>query len=125
MAEAPVGIGWARIGWRSPAFPGSTSGRCPHRHTMMLIGGLLPTGEEAQEGWLQIGGEHVVASGLGAPPGTPDVIHEGIIGPGLCDLQVNGAAGVEVAGGSSALDPVDETMLAQRARRSLPTVVRQ
>ena len=90
---------------------------------MTLIAGVVATGGEAREGWLDIAGEHVAASGFGAPPGTPDLAHDGVIARGLCDLQVNGAGGVEITAGAAALDRIDAVMLAHGVTSYLPTVV--
>ena len=43
----------------------------------------------------------------GEPPRAPDEAIEGILAPGLCDLQVNGAGGHEVSDGPAALDEID------------------
>jgi N-acetylglucosamine-6-phosphate deacetylase len=88
-----------------------------------LIAGVVATGGEAREGWLDVRGERVFAAGFGAAPGTPDLVHDGLITRGLCDLQVNGAAGVEVTGGPEALDRIDAAMLAHGVTSYLPTVV--
>jgi N-acetylglucosamine-6-phosphate deacetylase len=90
---------------------------------MTLIAGVVATGGDAREGWLDIAGEHVAASGVGAAPGTPDLVHDGVIARGLCDLQVNGAAGVEITAGAAALDRIDAVMLAHGVTSYLPTVV--
>jgi N-acetylglucosamine-6-phosphate deacetylase len=42
---------------------------------------------------------------------------------GLCDLQVNGAAGVEVTDGAAALDAIDAVQLEHGVTRYLPTLV--
>ena len=41
----------------------------------------------------------VTGAGHGDPPRPPDDRLEGVLAPGLCDLQVNGAAGHEVTAG--------------------------
>jgi N-acetylglucosamine-6-phosphate deacetylase len=88
-----------------------------------LVAGALASGVATREGWLEVRGKHVAASGYGAPPGTPDLVHDGVITRGLCDLQVNGAAGFEVTAGAGALDRIDAVMLAHGVTSYLPTVV--
>lgn len=90
---------------------------------MTLLAGVLATAGEARVGWVAVDGEYVTASGFGAPPGTPDVSHDGLISRGLCDLQVNGAVGVEVTAGPAALARIDAAMLAHGVTSYLPTVV--
>ena len=90
---------------------------------MTLIAGTIATGGEAREGWLAVDGDRIVGSGAGAAPDAPDLVHEGFIARGLCDLQVNGAAGVEVTAGAAALDVIDGLMLAHGVTSYLPTVV--
>jgi N-acetylglucosamine-6-phosphate deacetylase len=90
---------------------------------MTLLAGLVASGGEVRPGWLEIADERVVATGSGAPPGTADLEYDGIVARGFCDLQVNGAAGVEVTAGPAALDRIDETMLAHGVTSYLPTVV--
>jgi hypothetical protein len=79
--------------------------------TGLLIAGLLigPSGGAAP-GWIAIDGGRVTATGRGRPPGTPDVEHDGLIAPGLVDLQVNGAAGREALEGGDALDAIDDVL---------------
>jgi N-acetylglucosamine-6-phosphate deacetylase len=90
---------------------------------MTLIAGIMASGGTAAEGWLEVAGDRIAAGGAGEPPGTPDVAHDGIVARGLVDLQVNGAAGVEVTGGDAALDRIDAAMLAAGVTSYLPTVV--
>jgi N-acetylglucosamine-6-phosphate deacetylase len=89
----------------------------------MLIAGVVARGGETREGWISVEGDRVAAAGDGPPPGTPDLVHDGVISRGLCDLQVNGAAGVEVTAGAAALDRIDAAMLAHGVTSYLPTVV--
>jgi N-acetylglucosamine-6-phosphate deacetylase len=88
-----------------------------------LIAGVVAADGAAREGWISVDGERVAAVGYGAAPGTPDLVHHGVISRGLCDLQVNGAGGVEVTGGAAALDRIDAAMLACGVTSYLPTVV--
>src|SRR5215211_2436632 len=90
---------------------------------MTLLSGLVASGGKARQGWLEISGERVVAAGRGAPPRAADLEHDGIVARGLCDLQVNGAVGVEVTAGAAALDRIDAAMLAHGVTSYLPTVV--
>jgi len=90
---------------------------------MTLVAGVVAARGRATEGWLEIDGDRIVAAATGAPPRTPDVAHDGIVARGLCDLQVNGAAGVEVTDGPAALDEIDRLMLEHGVTSYLPTVV--
>ena len=90
---------------------------------MTVISGLVASSGQLRRGWLEVNSERVVASGAGTPPRTADLEHDGIVARGLCDLQVNGAAGVEVTAGAPALDRIDATMLAHGVTSYLPTVV--
>lgn len=79
----------------------------------MLVTGelMLPSGPA--HGWIEVRGRRIAATGTGPPPRSPDVEHDGRIEPGLFDLQVNGAAGVEALDGCEALDAID-ALLADR-----------
>lgn len=88
-----------------------------------LIAGALAVGGVAAPGWVEIDGEHVVGAGHGPPPRTPDERLDGILSRGLCDLQVNGAAGHEVTDGAAALDTIDAVQLAHGVTSYLPTLV--
>lgn len=78
-----------------------------------LISGRLAAGGRIREGWVEVEGNRIAAAGFGTPLEGPDVAHDGVVAAGLCDLQVNGAAGVEVTGGPAALDAIDALMLAR------------
>jgi N-acetylglucosamine-6-phosphate deacetylase len=90
--------------------------------TLLLAGQLARAGAVA-EGWLEIEGERIVSAGSGTPPRPPDERHDGIIAPGLCDLQVNGAGGHEVSDGPAALDTIDAIQLQHGVTSYLPTIV--
>lgn len=89
----------------------------------MLIAGRLARGGELLDGWIEIEGARVAALGNGPPPRPPDERIEGLIGPGLVDLQVNGAAGHEVRAGAEALDAIDDALLARGVTSYLPTLL--
>src|SRR5947209_5207195 len=76
-----------------------------------------------RSGWVEVRGERVADLGPGPPPRTPDERHDGLIAPGLVDLQVNGGAGVEVTGGPQALDAIDALQLEHGVTSYLPTIV--
>ncbi len=61
--------------------------------------------------------------GTGSPPRTDGEHHDGIVAPGLCDLQVNGAGGHEITGGAAALDAIDAIQLEHGVTSYLPTIV--
>ena len=89
----------------------------------ILIAGVVASAGATREGWISVEGERVAATGYGAAPGTPDLVFDGVISRGLCDLQVNGAAGVEVTAGAAALDRIDAAMLAHGVTSYLPTII--
>ena len=88
-----------------------------------LIAGLLARGGAVEPGWIEVEGERIAAAGSGTPSRAPDERHDGIIAPGLCDLQVNGAGGHEVADGSAAMDAIDAIQLEHGVTSYLPTIV--
>jgi N-acetylglucosamine-6-phosphate deacetylase len=89
----------------------------------VLLAGRVARGGTLVEGWIEVQEPTVVALGGGRPPGRPDEQHDGVIAPGLVDLQVNGGAGVEVSSGSGAMDHLEETLLARGVTSYLPTLV--
>lgn len=89
----------------------------------LLLAGDIARGGALFEGWVEVEGSHVVGTGRGQAPGTPDERHDGIIAPGLCDLQVNGGAGRQVTDGNAALDAIDALQLAHGVTSYLPTIV--
>jgi N-acetylglucosamine-6-phosphate deacetylase len=91
--------------------------------TLLLCGALSRAGRRAP-GWVDIDGESIVACGEGEPPRDPDERCEGVIAPGLCDLQVNGAGGFDVSAGDAAvLEAIDAVQLAHGVTATLPTLV--
>ena len=75
-------------------------------------------------GWLEVSGDRIAAAGDGPPPRPADVDHDGPVAPGLFDLQVNGAAGVEALDGGAALDAIDRALAGRGILRwlaALPT----
>jgi N-acetylglucosamine-6-phosphate deacetylase len=91
---------------------------------LLIAGRMIDPRGRAAPGWIAIEGGRVAATGRGRPPGTPDVEHDGLLAPGLVDLQVNGAAGRDALDGGDALDAIDD-VLARRGVTSwlaaLPT----
>jgi N-acetylglucosamine-6-phosphate deacetylase len=83
----------------------------------LALGGILGPG------WAQVEGDRLAGIGHGDPPGSPDERLDGVLAPGLRDLQVNGGAGFEVTGGSAALDAIDALQLAHGVTSYLPTLV--
>ena len=78
-----------------------------------LVAGSLAIGGELEQGWLEVDGAHIAERGQGDPPREPDVPHDGVVAPGFVDLQVNGVAGHDAAGGADDLDAVDAALLRQ------------
>jgi N-acetylglucosamine-6-phosphate deacetylase len=88
-----------------------------------LLAGTLARGGSPAEGWIEIDRDRISETGTGAPPRRPDERCLGILAPGLCDLQVNGASGQAVTGGPGALDAIDAVQLACGVTSYLPTLV--
>src|SRR5207247_2547521 len=61
----------------------------------------------------------IETAGHGPPPRTPDEEVAGVIAPGLCDLQVNGAGGREATGDDDALDAIEGVLTARGVMRFL------
>jgi N-acetylglucosamine-6-phosphate deacetylase len=89
----------------------------------VIVAGQLALGRRVAAGWVEVADGVVLSSGHGVPPRQPDESVEGILAPGLCDLQVNGGAGVEVSDGEAALDAIDALQLAHGVTSYLPTLV--
>jgi N-acetylglucosamine-6-phosphate deacetylase len=89
----------------------------------LLVSGQVARGGALVEGWIEIRQGRVAELHAGRPPRTPDEQHDGIIAPGLCDLEVNGGAGLEVTDGEAALDAIDALQLAHGVTSYLPTIV--
>src|SRR4051794_22136608 len=88
---------------------------------MLLSGTLLRAGTSAP-GWLELRGDRIAAAGEGpAPTGAEE--QDGAIAPGLFDLQVNGAAGVNVTEGRDALERIDAAMLDHGVTSYLATII--
>jgi N-acetylglucosamine-6-phosphate deacetylase len=87
---------------------------------MILAGEVVRAGQGA-EGWVRVEGEIIAEVGSGAAPAG--AVAARWVTAGLVDLQVNGAAGVEVVDGSAALDRVDEVMLTAGVTSYLPTII--
>jgi N-acetylglucosamine-6-phosphate deacetylase len=87
-----------------------------------VLAGRLARGREIREGWIEVESERIFAAGDGSPPGSAEHL-DGVVSPGLCDLQVNGAGGHDVAAGSAALDAIDAVQLAHGVTAYLPTLV--
>ncbi len=88
-----------------------------------MLSGKLASGGRLRPGWLEIRGERLGDVGWGAAPRRPDERPDGVIAPGLCDIQVNGAGGHEVTGGAGALDAIDALLLAHGVTSYLPTLI--
>jgi N-acetylglucosamine-6-phosphate deacetylase len=89
----------------------------------LLIAGRLARDGGLEDGWVETEGEMISGVAAGAPPRTPDERHDGVVAPGLCDLQVNGAGGHEVTDGATALDVIDAIQLEHGVTGYLPTIV--
>ena len=80
----------------------------------LIAGKLVAPDGSAAPGWLEVEGDRIAARADGEPPREPDLRAE-FVAPGLCDLQVNGACGVEAFDGADALDRID----AELSRRGI------
>jgi N-acetylglucosamine-6-phosphate deacetylase len=89
----------------------------------LLVSAELARQRRLAPGWVEIDGAHLAGAGHGPPPREPDERLQGILAPGLYDLQVNGAGGDEVSGGPAALDAVDAVQLAHGVTSYLPTLI--
>jgi N-acetylglucosamine-6-phosphate deacetylase len=89
----------------------------------VLVAAELALGGELAPGWVELDGARMTGAGQGPPPRRPDERLDGILAPGLCDLQVNGAAGHDVTGGTAALDAIDALQLAHGVTSYLPTLI--
>ena len=89
----------------------------------LLLAGTAARRGVLAAGWIEIDGHQVAALGSGDPPREPDERLDGVLAPGLCDLQVNGAGGHEVTAGDAALDAIDAIQLAHGVTSYLPTLV--
>lgn len=87
----------------------------------MIFAGEIVRGGTGAHGWVRVDGERIAEVGAGAAPAGA-VTARWVTG-GLVDLQVNGAAGVEVVDGAAALVRVDEAMLAAGVTSYLPTIM--
>jgi N-acetylglucosamine-6-phosphate deacetylase len=89
----------------------------------LLMSAELAMGGQLAPGWLEIADSRLIAAEHGPPPREPDERAHGILTAGLCDLQVNGAAGYEVSDGPAALDVIDAVQLAAGVTSYLPALV--
>jgi N-acetylglucosamine-6-phosphate deacetylase len=90
----------------------------------LISGTLVDEHGSAAAGWVAVQADRIADVDHGRPPGTPDLAHDGLISPALCDLQVNGAGGVEALDGGDALDAMDALLTARGVTRwlaALPT----
>jgi N-acetylglucosamine-6-phosphate deacetylase len=88
----------------------------------LLIAGCLARGGALEDGWLEIKDDRIAAAGSGTPPRPPNERHDGIVAPGLWDLQVNGAGGHDVTEGDAALDAIDAIQLEHGVTSYLATI---
>lgn len=88
------------------------------------IGGTLLSGGREVAGSVVVEGE-TVAGVIAGRPGADDVdlLHDGYIAPGLCDLQVNGAGGHSATGDHPGLDALEARLLEAGVTSYLPTVI--
>lgn len=89
----------------------------------MILAGEIVSGGRVGSGWLEIAAGRIAGVGDGEPPRQADSRSSGLIAPGLLDLQVNGALGVEVVGGAQAIDLIDSHQLGHGVTSYLPTII--
>lgn len=88
----------------------------------ILLAGQLVHGGAVASGWLEITAERITGLTFGRAPRRAEY-HDGLIAPGLFDIQVNGAAGLNVTDGPSALDAIDRVQLDHGVTGYLPTII--
>jgi N-acetylglucosamine-6-phosphate deacetylase len=88
----------------------------------MILSGILAQSDKLAKGWLTVSGDRIERVSLGSAPPHAERI-DGIIAPGLCDLQVNGAGGWNVTDGDEAMDVIDRVQLAHGVTNYLPTII--
>jgi N-acetylglucosamine-6-phosphate deacetylase len=88
---------------------------------VVVAGRLARDGEEV-DGWVEVSRTRISRVGTGKPPRRAKV-WRGLIAPGFCDLQVNGAAGANVTEGVAALDAIDAVQLTHGVTSYLPTII--
>jgi N-acetylglucosamine-6-phosphate deacetylase len=89
--------------------------------TTLLAGRVFADGAIAP-GWIALTPDGIQEAGAGAPPCVPDERVAGILAPGLCDIQVNGAAGHETTGDERSLDAIEAALVSRGVTRFLATV---
>ena len=87
-----------------------------------LLAGRVAIGGRIDRGWVAIDGEAIEGVGWGEPAHAPDSEAAGVLAPGLCDLQVNGAAGHEVTAGEEAMTAIESALVQRGVTRFLATV---
>ena len=88
-----------------------------------VAGTLLSAGRELA-GTVVVEGEaiaEVVPGRVGR--GEVDVMHDGYVAPGLCDLQVNGAAGHSVTAEPTGLDELEARLVEAGVTSYMPTLI--
>ena len=81
---------------------------------------LLPGADAAAPGWVEISGERITATGLGAPARTDGVRVAGTLVPGFVDVHAHGGGGASFV----TLDPAEvETALAAHAAAGTTTMI--
>jgi N-acetylglucosamine-6-phosphate deacetylase len=89
---------------------------------MLLTGDqiLFPDAEAPVAGWVEISGEHIVATGVGAAPGRVEEHLLGLVIPGYVDVHSHGGGGASFV----TEDPdVARTVLAAHLRHGVTTMV--
>jgi N-acetylglucosamine-6-phosphate deacetylase len=87
-----------------------------------IIAGTVLSGGGSFDGWVEVAGDRVAEVGRGRAPRRPRH-RAAMVAPGLCDLQVNGAAGHSVTEGATGLDAIDGALLAAGVTSYLATVI--
>ena len=88
-----------------------------------VLSGMLVLGGEARPGWLAIEGGRISGAAHGPCPDRAAEAIDGLLAPGLLDLQVNGAAGREILGDEEDLDMIEAALSARGVTSFLATVV--
>lgn len=80
----------------------------------------FPGGTQPQPGWIEVEAGLITATGLGSPPGRPDVVLDGTVVPGYVDVHSHGGGGASFI----TADPAEvETARAAHAAHGTTTMV--
>lgn len=94
----------------------------PSGSAPLVIAGALARSGELVEGWIRVDGDAIADAGTSSPPRGAHRI-DGVIAPGLFDLQVNGGAGCDLVVEPESIEAVDRLQLEHGVTGYLPTLI--